>query len=125
MTTFEIIVTVAIIAIVVLLTILKCMWNNQKSQEKRLDLITVQIANIWRVQDKVENNAAITASIVGKMYNNGISDKENPQFKADIKQKIIQMSSNNTAAMLENMADIRKEQIQEYYAATTDADDED
>ena len=125
MTTFEIIVTVAIIAIVVLLTILKCMWNNQKSQEKRLDLITVQIANIWRVQDKVENNAAITASIVGKMYNNGISDKENPQFKADIKQKIIQMSSNNTAAMLENMADIRKEQIQEYYVATTDADDED
>lgn len=108
MTPFEIIMT---IAVVVLLTILKNVWNNQKSQEKMLDHITAQIANIWRVQDKVETNTAISASIVGKMYNNlcGISDEEKPQCKANIEQKIIQMSSKNTAAMLENMADIRKE----------------
>jgi len=113
MTTFEIIVTIAIVVLpTVLFTILKDMRNNQKSQEKRLDHITGQIANISRVQDKVETNTAISASIVGKMYNNlcGISDKEKPQCKANIEQKIIQMSSDNTAAMLENMADIRKEQ---------------
>lgn len=112
MTTFEIIAT---IAIVVLLTTLKCIWNNQKSQEKRLDLITTQIANIWRVQDKVENNTAITASIVGKMYNDlcCITGKEEHRCKANIKQRIIQMSARNLEAMLQNMEDIRKEQEQQ------------
>lgn len=116
MTTFEILVAVAIIAIVMLLTAIgtfvKGVWENQKSQEKKLDFINKQIAGIWRGQDKVETNTAVSASIVGKMYNNlcGISDKEKPQCKADTEQKIIQMSPNNTAAMLENMADIRKEQ---------------
>lgn len=114
MTIFEIIVTVAIIAIVMLLTAIgtfvKGVWENQKSQEKKLDLITTQIANIWYVQDKIETNTAITASIIGKMYNNlcCITGKEEPRCKDE---KIIQMSSNNTAAMLQNMADIRREQI--------------
>lgn len=114
MTTFEIIVTVAIVVLLTTIgTFVKCVWENQKSQEKKLDIITTQIANIWRVQDKVETNTAISASIVGKMYNNlcDISNKEKPQCKADIEQKIIQMSSNNTAAMLQNMTDIRREQF--------------
>lgn len=112
MTTFEIIVTVAIIAIVMLLTAIgtfvKGVWENQKSQEKKLDLITAQIAGIWRGQDKIETNTAISASIVGKMYNNlcCITGKEEPRHD----EKIIQMSASNTAAMLQNMADIRKEQ---------------
>lgn len=86
--------------------------KNQESQYKKLDFINTQIIGIWRGQDKVETNTAISAYIVGKMYNNlcGISDEEKPQCKANIEQKIIQMSSKNTAAMLENMADIRKEQ---------------
>ena len=74
MTTFEIIVTVAIIAIVMLLTAIgtfvKGVWENQKSQEKKLDIITTQIAGIWRGQDKIENNAAILSSIVDKMHRN-------------------------------------------------------
>lgn len=91
-------------------TFVKGVWENQKSQEKKLDLITTQIANIWYVQDKIETNTAITASIIGKMYNNlcCITGKEEPRCKDE---KIIQMSSNNTAAMLQNMADIRREQI--------------
>lgn len=74
MTTFEIIVEVAIIAIVMLLTAIgtfvKGVWENQKSQEKKLDFINTQIAGIWRGQDKIENNAAILSSIVDKMHRN-------------------------------------------------------
>ena len=74
MTTFEIIVTVAIIAIVMLLTAIgtfvKGVWENQKSQEKKLDFINKQIAGIWRSQDKIENNVAILSSIVDKMHRN-------------------------------------------------------
>lgn len=89
--------------------------KNQESQYKKLDFINTQIAGIWRGQDKIETNTAISASIVGKMYNNlcSISDNEKPQCKADIKYKITQMSASNTAAMLENMTDIRKEQEQQ------------
>ena len=82
MTTFEIIVAVAIIAIVMLLTAIgtfvKGVWENQKSQEKKLDFINTQIAGIWRGQDKIENNAAILSSIVDKMHRNlcvDIADK--------------------------------------------------
>ena len=120
MTTFEITITtlLALIAFALIFRdfiigkALDQIIKNQESQYKKLDFINTQIAGIWRDQDKIETNTAITASIVGKMYNNlcGISDKEKPQCKADIEQKIMQMSSNNTAAMLENMADIRKEQ---------------
>lgn len=74
MTTFEIIVVVAIIAIVMLLTAIgtfvKGVWENQKSQEKKLDFINKQIAGIWRGQDKIENNSAILSSIVDKMHRN-------------------------------------------------------
>lgn len=74
MATFEIIVVVAIIAIVMLLTAIgtfvKGVWENQKSQEKKLDFINKQITGIWRGQDKIENNAAILSSIVDKMHRN-------------------------------------------------------
>ena len=76
------------------------------------------------VKNKIETNTAISASIVGKMYNNicGISDKKKPQCKANIEQKIIQMSASNTAAMLQNMADIRKEQKHQYQERRNDHD---
>ena len=140
MTTFEITIIVLLTAIVVLLIVLlrtaiegfHGVWQNQSYNYTELRKIVVCIgeeigqtnaridgfipwARLLRQRaDNLENNTAITASIVGKIYNNlcGISDKEKP-CKADIKQKITQMSSNNTAAMLENMADIRKEQEQQ------------
>ena len=119
MTTFDLIALLLVTLIVIMLLFFGVVWKLlddikewQKSQCKKLDFINTQIIGIWRGQDKIETNTAISASIVGKMYNNlfGISDEEKPQCKADIEQKIIQMSSNNTTAMLENMADIRKEQ---------------
>ena len=119
MTIFESLALLIIILIIIMLLFFGVVWKLlddikewQKEQCRKLDLINTQIAGIWRSQDKVETNTAISASIVGKMYNNlyGISDKGKSQHKANIEQKIIQMSSNNTAAMLENMADIRKEQ---------------
>ena len=131
MTTFDLIALLLTILIVVILLFFGVVWKLlddikewQKSQCRKLDFINTQIAGIWRGQDKIENNAAISASIVGKMYNNlcGISDKEKPQCKADIEQKIMQMSSNNTAAMLENMADIRKEQEHQYQERRNDYD---
>ena len=131
MTTFDLIALLLTILIVVILLFFGVGWKLlddikewQKSQCRKLDFINTQIAGIWRGQDKIENNAAISASIVGKMYNNlcGISDKEKPQCKADIEQKIMQMSSNNTAAMLENMADIRKEQEHQYQERRNDYD---
>jgi len=113
MTTFESMTLLITVLIIVILLFFGVVWKLlddikawQKSQYKKLDFINTQIAGIWRTQDKVETNTAISASIVGKMYNNLCG----PQCKADIEQKIMQMSSNNTAAMLENMADIRKEQ---------------
>jgi len=119
MITFDLIALLMTILIVVILLFFGVVWKLlddikewQKSQCEKLDSINTQIAGIWRGQDKVETNTAISASIVGKMYNNlcGISDKEKPKCTTDIEQKIMLMSSNNTAAMLENMADIRKEQ---------------
>lgn len=131
MTTFELIELLMTILIVVILLFFGVVWKLlddikewQKNQCRKLDFINTQIAGIWRGQDKIETNTAISASIVGKMYNNlcGISDKEKPQCKADIEQKIMQMSSNNTAAMLENMADIRKEQEHQYQERRNDYD---
>lgn len=119
MTTFELLALLVVTLIVIMLLFFGIVWELlddikewQKSQCRKLDLINMQIDVIWRGQNEIETNTAISASIVGKMYNNlcGISDKEKPQCKANIEQKIIQMSSKNTAAMLGNMADIRKEQ---------------
>lgn len=116
MITFDLIALLMTILIVVILLFFGIVWKLlddikewQKSQYKKLDFINTQTAGIWRGQDKIENNAAITASIIGKMYNNlcCITGKEEPRCKDE---KIIQMSASNTAAMLENMADIRKEQ---------------
>jgi len=119
MTTFDSIALLLATLIVIMLLFFGVVWKLlddikewQKSQCRKLDLINTQIAGIWRGQDKIETNTAISASIVGKMYNNlcGIPDKERPQCTTDIEQKIMQMSSNNTATMLENMANIRKKQ---------------
>jgi len=119
MTTFNSIALLLATLIVIMLLFFGVVWKLlddikewQKSQCKKSELINMQIAGIWRGQDKIETNTAISASIVGKMYNNlcGITGEEEPQCTTDIEQKIIQMSSNNTAAMLDNMADIRKEQ---------------
>jgi len=108
MTTFEITITILLaliaFALIFIGKALDQITKNQESQYKKLDIISTQIANIWYVQDKIENNTAITASIIGKMYN---TSKKEPRCKDE---KIIQMSASDTAAMLQNMADIRREQ---------------
>ena len=143
MTTFEIIVAVAIIAIVMLLTAIgtfvKGVWENQKSQEKKLDFINTQIAGIWRGQDKIENNAAILSSIVDKMHRNlcveiadkmvdraypptyvtpcivetllKISDALVAELKRsdDVYAECRRMDAINTASVCENMTKIQKE----------------
>ena len=117
MTTFEITITILLALIAFALIFrdfiigkaLDQITKNQESQYKKLDFINTQIAGIWRGQDKIETNTAITASIIGKMYNNlcCTTGNEEPRCRDE---KIIQMSASNTAAMLQNMADIRREQ---------------
>lgn len=101
MTIFEIIVIVAIIAIVMLLTAIgtfvKGVWENQKSQEKKLDLIANQIANLWYVQGKIETNTAITSSIIGKMYDNLCCvGKGETQCKDDGMLKLQKLNNKNS-----------------------------
>ena len=116
MTIFDLIAQLLTILIVVILLFFGVVWKLlddikewQKSQYKKLDFINTQIAGIWRGQDKIENNTAITASIIGKMYDNLCCITGNEELRCK-NEKIIQMSACDTAAMLQNMADIRMEQ---------------